>query len=303
MSALVELSYSHISSNTELGWDTSSQRHLGKDSSPTLSTIPDPPSLSRYEEPSDSNSTARSELDLDSIMRRVGLDLDVKQGDSVASSAAATSMGHATTNPIPQDTKTSVRRTFDPPVSTGPAPVFTRALRTPSSERHRRELERQQQLYGSIRIGMDNETVIGRGPIVDEEDSFDDDYDQPNNTVNPSAAFLAASQRQGNFDNSFDSNDDSFSGDEASGGGVVVHPFAAFGDSGFDDDDSFDDTIQMGEGGMGGGGDTETVFGARHAQTSTQRPQQLRMFGEEIVEYSDGFGMTISSQASPTPKG
>lgn len=235
-------------------------------------------------------------------MRRVGLDLDVKPGDLVTSSAATTSKGHTTINPVPADTKGSLQRTFEPPVSTGPAPIFTRALRTPSSERHRRDLEQQRQLYGSIRVGMDNETVIGRGPVAGEEDSFDDDYDQPNNTVNPSAAFLAASQRQGNFDNSFDSNDDSFSGDEASGGNVVVHPFATFGGGdGFDDDDSFDDTMQIGNGGMGG--DTETVFGARHAQVPTQGHQQLRMFGEEIVEHSHGFGVTITSQESPTPKG
>jgi hypothetical protein len=73
-----------------------------------------------------------------------------------------------------------------------------------------------------------------------------------------------------------------------------------FGDGGFDDDDSFDDSMQMDDGGMGG--DTETVFGARHAQVPAQGHQQLRMFGDEIVEHSQGFGMTITSQESPTPK-
>lgn len=291
----------YASSNSGSDWKMSSQRRTGQDSSSTASTIVDPPSLSRYAESSDLDSTARSELDLDSIMRRVGLDLDVKTGELAASSVAMTSKGHTTMNPVPTGVKPTLRRTLEPPVPMGPAPVFTRALRTPSSERHRRELE-QRRLYGSIRVGMDNETVIGRGATGGEEDSFDDDYDQPNNTVNPSAAFLAASQRQGNFDNSFDSNDDSFSGDEASGDGVVVHPFAAFGgDGGFDDDDSFDDTVQMG--GEGGGGDTETVFGARHTQIPTQGHQRLRIFGEEIVEDSHGFGMTINSQDSPTPKG
>lgn len=227
-------------------------------------------------------------------MRRVGLDLDVKPGDLPTSSTTAIFKGHTTTDPVPTHTKPSVQRTFEP------APVFTRALRTPSSERHRREMEQQQRLYSSIRVGMDNETVIGRGSMEDEGDSFDDDDDQPNNTVNPSAAFLAVSQRQGNFDNSFDSNDDSFSGDEASGEGVAVHPFAAFGADGGFDDDSFDDSIQVGDAGMGG--DTETVFGARHAQIPAQRHRQLRMFGEEIVEHSQGFGMTATSQESPTPK-
>jgi len=260
----------------------------------------DPPSLSRYAEGSDPDSTARSELDLDSIMRRVGLDLDVKPGDLGTSSVATTSRGQTSTNPVPTFAKPSVQRTFEPSTSARPAPVFTRALRTPSSERHRRELEQRQQLYGSIRVGMDNETVVGRGSVEDEDDSFDDEDDQPNNTANPSAAFLAASQRQGNFDNSFDSNDDSFSGDEASGEGVAVHPFAAFGDGGFDDDDSFDDSMQMDDGGLGG--ETETVFGARHAQVPTQGHQQLRMFGDEIVEHSQGFGMTVTSQESPTPK-
>lgn len=261
----------------------------------------DPPSLSRYADPSDPDSTARSELDLDSIMRRVGLDLDVKSTDFATSSTSTASKGPTVVHPVPTFTKPPVQRTFEPPVSTGPAPVFTRALRTPSSERHRRELEQRQKPYGSTLVAVDNETVIGRGPMEDEDDSFDDDDDQPNNTANPSAAFLAASQRQGNFDNSFDSNDDSFSGDEASGEGVAVHPFATFGtDAGFDDDDSFDDSMQMGDGGMGG--DTETVFGARHAQMPAQAPQQLRMFGEEIVDHSQGFGATITSQESPTPK-
>ena len=282
--------------------DTYSQRGPEKDSSSTASTVADPPSLSRYAEQSDLDSTARSELDLDSIMRRVGLDFDVKPGDLVTSSTATISGGHTAINPVPTVTKKSLRRTFEPPVPTGPAPVFTRALRTPSSERNRRELEQRQRLYGSIRVGMDNETVIGRGSTADEEDSFDDDYDQPNNTVNPSAAFLAASQRQGNFDNSFDSNDDSFSGDEASGGGVVVHQFAAFGgDGGFYDDDSFDDTVQMGD--RRTGEETETVFGARHTQVPSQGHQELRIFGEELVDSSHGFGVTIASQDSPTPKG
>ena len=149
---------------------------------------------------------------------------------------------------------------------------------------------------------MDNETVIGRGTVEDEDDLFDDDDDddQPNNTANPSAAFLAASQRQGNFDNSFDSNDDSFSGDEASGEGVAVHPFVAFGDGGFDDDDSFDDSMQMEDGRMGG--DTETVFGARDAQVPRQRHPELRMYGDEIIEHSQGFGVTATSQESPTPR-
>ena len=297
--SLLDLSHSHGSSNTGPSWDMSSQRRLGKDSNSTASTIADPPSLSRYVEPSDPDSTARSELDLDSIMRRVGLDLDAKQGDVGTSSATTTSRGQTSTNPIPTFTKPPAQRTFKPPTSSHPAPVFTRALRTPSSERHRRELEQQRQLYGSIRVGMDNETVIGRGSMEDGDDSFDDDDDQPNNTVNPSAAFLAASQRQGNFDNSFDSND-SFSGDEASGEGVAVHPFAAFGDGGFDDDDSFDDSMQIDAGGMGG--DTETVFGARHAQVPAQGHQRLRMFGDEIVEHSQGFGITVASQESPTPK-
>ncbi|KAF9650315.1 hypothetical protein BDM02DRAFT_3185523 [Thelephora ganbajun] len=291
-------SYSHGSSSTGPGWDMYSQRRSVKDSDSTASTIADPPSLSRYVEPSDPDSTARSELDLDSIMRRVGLDLNIKLGDIGTST---TSGGHTTTNPVSTLTKPSVQRTFEPPISDRPAPVFTRALRTPSSERHRRELEQQQQqLYGSIRVGMDNETVIGRGSLEDEDDSFDDDDDQPNNTVNPSAAFLAASQRQGNFDNSFDSNDDSFSGDEVSGEGVAVHPFATFGGGGFDDDDSFDDSTQMDNGGIGG--DTETVFGARHAQMPAQGHRQLKMFGEEIAEDSQGFGVTITSQESPTPK-
>jgi len=276
----------------------SSQHNPGKDSNSIASTIADPPSLSRYVEHSDPDSTTRSELDLDSIMRRVGLDLDVKSGNSGTSSAATTSGVYTSTNPVPTFTKPPVQKTAEPPAQ--PAQVLTRALRTPSSVRHRRELERQQQFYGSIRVGMDNETVIGRGTVEDEGDSFDDDDDQPNNTVNPSAAFLAASQRQGGFDNSFDSNDDSFSEDEASGEGAPVHPFVTFGDGGFDDDDSFDDSMQMDEGGMGG--DTETVFGARHAQMPAQGHQELRMFGDEIIEHSQGFGMTVTSQESPTPK-
>lgn len=296
MPAPLDLPHNHVS-NKGLDWDLSS--HRGKDSSSTASSIADPPSLSRYAEHSDGDSTARSELDLDSIMRRVGLDLDVKPGDFVASSTVASSRGHAAPNPFSTHTKPPAHRTFQPPVSVGPAPVFTRALRTPSSERHRRELEQQQRLYGSVRVGTDHEAVIGRGSMEDD-DSFDDDDDQPNNTANPSAAFLAASQRQGNFDNSFDSIDDSFSADEASGEGVAVHPFAAFGADGGFDDNSFDDSVQLDGGGTGG--DTETVFGARHAQMPAQERQQLRMFGEDIVEHSQGFGVTATSQESPTPK-
>ena len=297
-----DLSQSRDSSNNGPSLDMSSQRRSGKDSNSTISTIADPPSLSRYVDPSDPDSTTRSELDLDSIMRRVGLNLDAKPGDLGTTSAATTSRGQTFANPVPTFVKPPAQRTFEPPAPSHPAPVFTRALRTPSSERHIREMKEQQKLYGSIRVGMDNETVIGRGSVEDEDDLFDDDDDddQPNNTANPSAAFLAASQRQGNFDNSFDSNDDSFSGDEASGEGVAVHPFAAFGDGGFDDDDSFDDSMQMEDGAVGG--DTETVFGARHAQIPRQRDEQLRMYGDEIVEHSQGFGMTATSQESPTPR-
>ena len=127
----------------------------------------------------------------------------------------------------------------------------------------------------------------------DGDDSFDNGDDQPNNnTINPSAAFLAVSQRQGGFANSFDSNDNPPSEDEASGEGVKVHPFAGFGDGGgFDNEDSFDDGIRVDDEGMG---DTEMVFGGRCAQIPTQGHQQLQMYGDEIVEPSQGFVVTVT---------
>jgi len=234
----------------------------------------------------DGGSNTPSQLDLDSLMRRVGLDFEVK---SETEPSVTGQYLH---------TKSDLGSATDLAARLAPPPL-TPALRTP-----------EHQMFGSTRVGDIVEDIVGSTETQhdynpDLSDSFEDE--QPNDTINPSGAFLLASQRRPPFDDDSFGSGDSFSGDEdGGGGGGAVHPFAALGqeydDREFDDDSSTNTIHQPSH------EDTETIFGARHAQALNEqnyaRPrtsQQLKLLGEDLVEETQRYGYTATSQESPTP--
>lgn len=226
-------------------------KRADEENSTTLSSMSSAPSLTRYLPGNEPVSSSNSELDLDSLMRRVGLDFDVKSDQSHAGSSRLP-LDHVT----PQHQYTS--RDSDEDVVGIPADDYD----------------------------------------PDLSDSFEDE--RPNDTINPSNAFLLASQQRPAYDDDSFGSGDSFSGDEGGGGeGGAVHPFAALGqeyDGGEFDDDSFDDTVHQPV-----QEDTDTIFGARHAGLPKPRPSQLQLLGEDLVEETQGYGYTAASQDSPTP--
>jgi DASH complex subunit ASK1 len=244
-------------------------RRVEAEESDTLDSMSSAPSLTRYlnRDKAEGGSNAPSELDLDSLMRRVGLDFDVR---SDAGRSETEQYLYATSDQVPAG---------------GLQPPRTKtASGTPDPHAH-----------GSIAGGSQDVHADVYSP-GDLSDSFDDE--RPNNTLHPSNAFILASQHRPGYDDSFGSGD-SFSSNEGDGGGQgdAVHPFAAIDQDyieGEFDDDSFDDTVHhpVNE-------DTDTIFGARHAQKRTS--QQLRLLGEDLVEETQGYGFTVASQDSPTP--
>ncbi|OSX67127.1 hypothetical protein POSPLADRAFT_1126987 [Postia placenta MAD-698-R-SB12] len=242
----------------------------GSGAESTASSMPTPPSLSRYHPNPLGSETSGSVADasLESMMRRVGLALP----------------GFA----IP-----SVPRTRSP-TRTPPSPPTHEDLQTPV-----------QPIY-DMRHLQDDE-LQGDVLEMEQEDSLDslDSFDEVNDTANPSAAFLFASQRAAAFN---DDDDDSFASDvidDLPEGSSLepVHPFArGLAADSFDDDDSFDDQQYTQN------PEEETVFGVAPAQrlqiqqARESAGQNLRMLGADLLQNTIG----ISTQAgrveeTPTP--
>ncbi|KDQ51120.1 hypothetical protein JAAARDRAFT_538132 [Jaapia argillacea MUCL 33604] len=262
-------------------------------SNSSMSTLPTPPSISRYTRAVSGGESDRSESNwdasLDSLMRRVGLTI---QGYETGQDSIATSHNNVS------------------PASL--LPSGTEAIHTPEPN------------PGTYPFAVDDQTVTpGRYP-EEEEDSLEQEQEQDSldsldneefhNTANPSAAFIMASQRRPGSE-SFDDDDsfgssnhssDSLSGSEGEGVGGLIHPFARAGageDDGFDDsfDDDDDDVVH---GGLEAEGpEEETVFGVRPAE---RRPpagsQQLRMLGQDLLEDTVGLSERLEGVGeSPTP--
>ncbi|OCH87558.1 hypothetical protein OBBRIDRAFT_820573 [Obba rivulosa] len=263
----------------------------------SLSTMSSPPSLSRYTRarfgaPSET-STSAADASLESMMRRVGLNIP-GFGEPPGSRYPA---GHG----APQDVFST---------------TFDRTVRDTSRghEGHVDMPETPQQFQYNLFHLQDDELQppddVGAG-----DDSLDslDDYDEANNTANPSAAFLLVSQRASSADDSGsdDSDSDSFGG--AGGGaadesGEPVHPFARGLAENFAEDDGFDDSFDDPVYGPAEG-EEETVFGVPPAQRlqaqARARASQggnLRMLGEDLLQDTIGIGAQVGRiEETPTP--
>ncbi|KAI0632291.1 hypothetical protein C8Q77DRAFT_1060508 [Trametes polyzona] len=269
----------------------------------SMSTIPTPPSMTRYTRspyvppPSSETSTSAVDSSLDSLMRRVGLNVPgygnhtASTGPSQEPSRAPvfTSLSSASSVPSFRSAASSVHA--PQPAAPPPEP-----LQTPEPPQYN-------DFY--------DDEVIGQGADMDPDSSSDSlDYEEAHNTANPSAAFLLAAQRP-SFDDD-DSFDSSIGDDDPTdeGSGVPpIHPFLAGaqmpedGDGFDDDDDSFDD------GAYGPDGEEETVFGVppaqRLQQQQAQNAAQFRMLGEDLLQDTIGVGaqmvMAGRVEESPTP--
>lgn len=256
-----------------------------KDTESSMSTVPTPPSLSRYTRhayPSGMDSeSVGMESSLESMMRRVGLE--------APGSATGSATGHTS--------RSSSNDSLAPPIHN------ERELVTPDQQRFDLFVEENDE--GSI--GM-------AGEAHQDSDSDSDSFvEEGHNTAHPSAAFLMASQRQQDADDSFgSSNRSSDSLDDVDGAqGGMIHPFAGMSSSEGDgfEDDSFDDDQYEGQRGP----EEETIFGVPPAQRQAAVPsnarglggQQLRLLGEDLLEDTIGIGVQMARagriEESPTP--
>jgi len=272
------------------GYDTGRDR---KGAESSMSTVPTPPSLSRYTRHAypygmDSESV-EMESSLESMMRRVGLNVPGSATGSAAGStsrsmsASATGLNSATLEPHPDlELKTPDQQRFDD--------LFLQENQEPSTG------------------------AVTPGDAHQDSDSDSDSFvEEAHNTAHPSAAFLMASQRQQDADDSFgSSNRSSDSLDDVDAGqGGMVHPFAGMSSSEGDafDDDSFDNDQYQGQDGP----EEETVFGVPPAQRqATAAPasrgsggKQLKLLGEDLLQDTIGIGSAMAMagrvEESPTP--
>jgi len=267
----------------------------------TMSTIPTPPSLSRYMRhayPSwtDSNDTDTS---LATMMRRVGLEMPESSFKSDSVVSASHSRGSSQADAGSGMLAPSIRED---------------ELDTPDHQ----ELDvfdPHQDDQSAIQLGSHHATAD-----PDSDSDSDSLNDEPVHSSQPSTAFLMASSREPDPDDSFgssNSNDsnDSLCDDEFGGGDeAAVHPFARVLEAG-GDAVGFDDSFES-EGGYEAGqvGDVsevtdETVFGIPPAQRRQQGrdPGQLRLLGEELLQDTIGIGGQLAKagriEESPTPYG
>ncbi|KAG2099836.1 uncharacterized protein F5147DRAFT_711190 [Suillus discolor] len=129
-------------------------------------------------------------------------------------------------------------------------------------------------------------------------------------TLQPSTAFLMASARNQDADDSFGSSNSNHSIDSIGEGfgdeGGAVHPFARAVE---DDGDGFDDSFDSVDGDVGGlEVQEETVFGIPPAQRKHGRGlAELRLLGEDLLQDTIGIGSQLAKagriEESPTPYG
>ncbi|KAF8167587.1 hypothetical protein B0H34DRAFT_645410 [Crassisporium funariophilum] len=263
--------------------------HSGFESS--MSTVPTPPSLSRYSRPGEYNySTSRSitkDSSLESMIRHIRNDIQPVPTASGLATTPGLRLRPRTHAAQPPSVEPTPQNQYQPHVHQNPPSE-------PATPAYNAHMHQQ------------------------DMDSDSDSLDEINNTAHPSAAFLMASQGHQYDDDSFGSSNhssDSLTDEDVGAGGLIpVHPFAAnvVEDDGFDDDDdSFNDGFEPGA----GRGDfvEETVFGvapAERERMSLARESQgygdgLRMMGEELLQDTIGIGAAIAAnggvEESPTP--
>ncbi|KAG1848504.1 hypothetical protein DFJ58DRAFT_717051 [Suillus subalutaceus] len=243
----------------------------------TMSTIPTPPSITRYTRHAylsehDSKDTSSSYA---SIMRRTGL---------IISESASTSKSHSVTSHQSLET---VRL----------APISQpQALHTPDP--YPEPFHFQQEELSTLH-------PVDPSP---DSDSDSDSLGESSHPGQPSTAFLMASARNQDPDDSFGSSNSNHSSDSIGGGfgdeGGAVHPFARAVE---DDGDGFDDSFDSVDGDGDGDGysdslgiQEETVFGIPPAQRKHGR-------GEDLLQDTIGIGSQLAKagriEESPTPYG
>ncbi|KAI0715648.1 hypothetical protein C8T65DRAFT_738512 [Cerioporus squamosus] len=258
----------------------------------SMSSMPTPPSMTRYTRPSYVPSvpseTSGSVVDasLDSLMRRVGLNVSTYNTSRQVAPAAVpapepprppvfSSLGSTSSMGSLRSLGSSAR-VFQPPPP--PPPPEPEPVQTPQPP--------QYDFY--------NDEVIGQGSGADADDSMDSlDYDDPNAADAPPFVFES---QDDSFDDSFDS---SLGDDDGTGEGGAPFIIATDDGDAFDDD-SFDDPVYA-------EGEEETVFGVPPAQRLRQQAQGggLRMLGEDLLQDTIGIGaqMVVAGRVeeSPTP--
>ncbi|KAI1785542.1 hypothetical protein LXA43DRAFT_1037578 [Ganoderma leucocontextum] len=280
----------------------------------SMSSMPTPPSMTRYSRPSyvppAASETNSSVVDasLDSIMRRVGLSVPEYSSQkpapepaaqpsrqpvfsslastSSASSATASFASSAFTTSSRSAASASSSHTLQPP----PPPESEPSIHTPQPP--------QYDFY--------DDEVIGRGGIGgrDGDDSLDSlDYEDQN-TGTAHADFLFANQDDHSFDE--DSFDSSMGDDDDEPTDGTAPPFI-MGVGADDDGDGFDDD-SFDDGQFDGQGEEETVFGVPPAQRLAQQQMAqsgLRMLGQDLLQDTIGIGQQMALagrvEESPTP--
>ncbi|KAF9566986.1 hypothetical protein CPC08DRAFT_63388 [Agrocybe pediades] len=272
--------------------DTRRLFNFAKDKSDsTMSTVTTPPSLSRYRPGNEYNSTENSlskDTSLEDMIRRIRVDIRPNVGMTP---------GMGSTPGLNIRPKARVRD----PIVTPPVAGHGYPPQTPEGDL------RSQPLFDTPGAGTPGYDLEVQEEIREDFDSDDsmDSLDEINNTAHPSAAFLMASERAGQFDDSFGSSNqsgDSLAGDEVIEGLAPVHPFAGVvNDDGFDDDDdSFDDFNR-------GDYQTETVFGVPPMQAGTRLSdgRNLHLHGSDLLNDTESISTHISAaervEQSPTP--
>lgn len=240
----------------------------------SMSTMPTPPSLSRYRSHGmDSSDSLATDPSFESMMRRVGLNVPSSIPQTVSTPGLRLRPRHAANTAAPTGQGTAVETLVEPV----PLPAQSH-------------------------------------PDSDSDSDSDSFSEVNNTAHPSAAFLMASQGLTGTeSDDSFGSSNhsgDSLTEEDANLGLVPVHPFAmGVEDDGFDDDDSFDDD---GYGAVAEGFQEETLFGVPPVQRQEQmrgggslEGDQLRMLGEDLLQDTIGIGTQIAMsgrvEESPTP--
>lgn len=247
----------------------------------TMSTIPTPPSITRYTRHTylsehDSNDASSSYA---RVMRKAGLSIP---------ESTSTSRSHSVGSHQSLETA-RLALTSQP-----------QALHTPDPYPDLFHFQ-QEELSTLQPVGQSRDS---------DSDSDSDSLGEPAHPGQPSTAFLMASARNQDADDSFGSSNSNHSSDSIGEGfgdeGGAVHPFARAVE---DDEDGFDDSFDSVDGDAGGlEVQEETVFGIPPAQRKHGRgPAELRLLGEDLLQDTIGIGSQLAKagriEESPTPYG
>ncbi|KAH9973366.1 DASH complex subunit Ask1-domain-containing protein [Lactifluus volemus] len=260
------------------------------------SSVPTPPSLARYTRGTGTSQSSAS-LELDSMMRRVGLGLGQNPQHWWDSEVAASAPASSSSTSIP-DNALSTPSYYTTPVP--PAPAIAHDMGPPETP-----VPASGEVFptaGRASTASIEGVVTSIDAIPEGDDAStststfsSSGEDSVHNTAHPSAAFLLASRQRGRHD--YDDHDDD--------------------DDEPDDDGDFDDSLDADAAAARSRrctrlrvrrveGEEETLFGVRRAGREVA-PSQLRMLGEDLLQDTMGIGTQLARaghvEESPTPWG